>query len=203
MRRTLVIATTNRGKLRELEKLLEGLNVRLLTALDYPAIAAPKETGTTFEENAKLKALYYAEKTGEACVADDSGLVVDALGGRPGVLSARYASSDAERIARILHEMRDVPQGQRSARFVCAAALALATPTPHIVAVEEGTLEGHIAHEPRGTNGFGFDPVFFVEELGCHLAEVPTDVKNTVSHRARAFVKLKPWIVQWVDGKLP
>lgn len=202
MTRKLVIATTNQGKLRELEKLLEGLNVHLLSALDFPSIAPPEETGATFEENAKLKALYYAEKTGEACVADDSGLVVDALGGRPGVLSARYASSDSERITRILREMRDVPRGERTARFICVAALALPMPTPHIVAVEEGKLEGHIAYEPRGTNGFGFDPVFYVEELGCHLAEVATDVKNSLSHRARAFMQLRPWIVQWAEGKL-
>ncbi|MCX7625134.1 MAG: RdgB/HAM1 family non-canonical purine NTP pyrophosphatase [Candidatus Sumerlaeaceae bacterium] len=202
MMRKLVIATTNRGKLRELEKLLEGMNVELLTALDFPAIEAPEETGATFEENAKLKALYYAEKTGEACVADDSGLVVDALGGRPGVHSARYAATDAERIAKILAEMRDVAGAHRAARFVCAAALALPIPTPHVVAIEEGRLEGHIAYEPRGTNGFGFDPVFYVEELGCHLAEVATEVKNTVSHRARAFARLKPWLAQWLEGKL-
>lgn len=201
--RELLLATKNRGKLLELQKLLGGASeVRLLTALDFPNIKEPEETGATFEENAQLKALYYAEHTGLACVADDSGLVVDALGGRPGVLSARYAPTDAERIAKLLEEMRDVPDSQRSARFVCAAAFAVPHPTPQVVALERGELEGWIAREPRGTNGFGFDPVFFVAELGCHLAEVPAEVKNTISHRARAFAKLRLHLEKWVKDPL-
>jgi XTP/dITP diphosphohydrolase len=202
MMRKILLATTNLGKLRELEKIIGAVEgVQLLSARDFPAIPAPDETGSTFEENARLKALYYAEKTGLACVADDSGLVVDALGGRPGLHSARYAPSDAERIAKILDEMRDVPDSRRSARFVCAAAFALARPEPRIIALEVGTLEGHIAREARGEHGFGFDPVFFVEELGKHLAEVPAEIKNTLSHRARAFEKLRPYLVGWLTGK--
>lgn len=199
---TIVIATTNLGKLRELKKLLDNTSVQWRTARDYPEIDPPAETGATFEDNAKLKALYYAEKTGEACIADDSGLVVDSLGGRPGVYSARYARTDAERIAKILEEMRDIPEQRRGARFVCAAAFALPTPIPRIVALEVGTLEGRIAWEPRGTHGFGFDPVFYVDQLGCHLAEVPEEVKNAISHRAQAFVKLQRPLRLWLEGKL-
>ncbi|MGB9691273.1 MAG: RdgB/HAM1 family non-canonical purine NTP pyrophosphatase [Candidatus Sumerlaeaceae bacterium] len=197
--REILLATTNSGKLRELERILgKTQGVGLLTARDFPEIEAPEETGTTFEDNARLKALYYAERTGLACVADDSGLVVDALGGRPGVMSSRYAPTDAERISKLLAEMRDVPDIQRTARFVCAAAFALPCPTPHIVALTRGELEGSIAHEPRGTHGFGFDPVFYVAELGCHLAEVATDVKNTISHRARALSQLRPYLQEWL-----
>ncbi len=201
--RTLLLATTNRGKLRELEKILgEHFQVVLRTALDFPEIRPPEENGSTFEDNARLKALYYAERTGLACVADDSGLVVDALGGRPGVFSARYAATDAERISRLLEEMRDVHDERRTARFVCAAAFAVPGSPPQLIALERGELEGSIAHEARGTHGFGFDPVFFVSELNCHLAEVPAEVKNTVSHRARAFAKLAPHLIRWAKGLL-
>lgn len=199
--RELLLATTNRGKLLELEKILSGhAGVVLHTALDFPDIPSPDETGATFEENARLKALYYAECTGLACVADDSGLVVDALGGRPGVYSARYAATDAERIARLLEEMRQVPDEQRTARFVCAAAFALPGSPPRLVALERGELEGRIAYEARGSHGFGFDPVFFVNDLNCHLAEVTAEVKNSVSHRARAFAKLAPYLIRWAEG---
>jgi len=199
MTRELVLATTNFGKLRELEKLLGQSSALILrSALDFPSLTAPEETGTTFEDNAKLKALYYAEKTGLPCVADDSGLMVDALGGRPGVYSSRYAPTDSERIAKLLEEMRDVPDHLRTARFVCAAAFALPGTPPKIVAVERGVLEGSIAREPRGSHGFGFDPVFFVTELGCNLAEVLPDIKNTLSHRARAFQRLLPTLLDWL-----
>jgi XTP/dITP diphosphohydrolase len=203
MKREILLATTNRGKVRELLRILGGdERVTLRSAGDFPQIEPPEETGASFEENAQLKALYYAARTGLPCVADDSGLVVDALGGRPGVMSARYAPSDAERIVRLLDEMRAIPDDQRAARFVCAAAFALPGTPPRIVALERGELEGSIAHEARGTHGFGFDPVFYVTQLGCHLAEVPADVKNTISHRARAFEKLRPHLERWLAGEL-
>lgn len=202
--REILLATTNRGKLVELGQLLGSESgVRLRSLLDFPHIAAPEESGATFEDNAALKALYYAEQTGLATVADDSGLVVDALNGRPGIHSARYAPSDAERIEKLLEEMRDVPEPARTARFICAAAFAVPGPPARVVALERGQLDGRIAHVARGTNGFGFDPVFFVPELGCHLAEVATEVKNRVSHRARAFSALAVAIRQWCARPSP
>ena len=199
--RTIVVATGNPGKLREIHQVLESLELSLVGLETLGNICEPAEEGATFGENARAKALYYARETGQWCLADDSGLAVDALGGRPGVNSARYAidncppgadreTIDAANVARLLAELRDTPDEQRTARFICHLALA----DPQRVLIETfDTLEGQIATELRGENGFGYDPVFFVSELGRTAAELPPAEKNRISHRGKAvrhFAKL-------------
>lgn len=185
--RELVIATRNPGKVLEIQQILSGLGVRWRSLEDFGEIAEPDETGTTFAENARIKALYYAERTSCLVLADDSGLEVDALDGRPGIESARFAGeqkSDADNNARLIRELRDVPESQRSARFRCVVALA----EPGLVLIEaEGCIEGRIVEKPRGTNGFGYDPHFFVPECGATTAELSSDQKSRISHRGRAL----------------
>jgi XTP/dITP diphosphohydrolase len=194
----LLVATTNQGKVHELEKLLESVtNVQLRSLKDFPDLAVAEEDGATFEANAIAKALHYCRLSGLPTIADDSGLVVDALGGRPGVHSSRYAPSDAERIAKLLREMEGIDWPQRSARFICAAAFAVPNPEVHIRTLTTGILEGYIALEAKGTFGFGYDPIFYVEALGCHLAEVPPEIKNSLSHRAQAIAKLLPAVKEY------
>ena len=186
---TLLIATTNQGKLREIRELLAGIPVRLLTLADVPPVVPPEETGETFEENARLKAMYYAGHAGIATVAEDSGLEIDALDGAPGVYSARYGGEDStypEKFALIEASLAKVPARPRTARFVCALALA----SPAGVRFEtRGTVEGEISREASGTGGFGYDPIFFYPPFGCTLAEAGPR-KSAVSHRARAFAAL-------------
>ncbi len=185
----LLLATNNSKKLTEIRAILgEIVPGRILCAADFPEVDEPEETGSTFEENARLKADHYCRGTGIAALADDSGLVVDALDGRPGVFSARYAPTDAERIARLLSEMKDVERKGRTARFVCALCLTL----PDGTRIEErGTLEGSIGFTPAGAFGFGYDPVFLVGDSGKTLAEIPTESKNDISHRAVAIKALR------------
>lgn len=182
--RRLVVATKNPGKARELADILAGLPYDVTSLADYPNAPEIEETGATFLENAILKATEYARLTGELTIADDSGLEVDALDGAPGVKSSRFAPTDAERIAKLLEAMRNVPDGRRSARFRCAIAVAWPEGT---VRTCEGTVEGLIAHDPRGGNGFGYDPVFYVPELGKHMAELEPEEKNAISHRGQAL----------------
>ena len=186
VRRKLLIATHNAGKLREYRQLLADLPVEI-TSLEAEGITEQvEERGRSFVENAVQKATAYARLSGLWTWADDSGLEVDALGGEPGVRSARYAgpdASDEDRYRLLLQRMRDVPQGQRSARFRCAVAIA--TPDGH-VEIAEGSCEGEIALAPRGTHGFGYDPVFYLPEYGLTMAELPPEEKNKISHRARA-----------------
>jgi non-canonical purine NTP pyrophosphatase (RdgB/HAM1 family) len=187
----LVVATTNPGKIREIRALLAGgaLDVRSLDA--FAPIEAPEETGATFAENARLKAEYYARATGELAVADDSGLAIDALDGRPGVHSARYpGASYPERFANLFRELAAASQTERTARFVCAVALA--SPS-HVLFETEGTVEGEIV-EPRGSGGFGYDPIFFHPPSGATLAEIPADVKARISHRGAAFGQLRAFL---------
>lgn len=191
----LFLATRNAGKVREMKAVLAGAGlaeaVEVLSALDYPHVEEPEETGATFAENARLKAAWYARATGLAALADDSGLVVDALDGRPGVQSSRYGRDDTERIGRLLSELAGVEEdSRRGAHFACA--MALAAPDGRIVAESEGRLDGLIAREPRGNHGFGYDPIFHVPELGCRLAEAPPEVKNRLSHRGRALQAILP-----------
>ncbi|NLF29492.1 MAG: RdgB/HAM1 family non-canonical purine NTP pyrophosphatase [Planctomycetes bacterium] len=192
--RTLVVATGNPGKLREIRQSLGELPVRVVGLRDLPPIGEPDETGDTFAANARDKATYYARATGHWCVADDSGLVVDALGGRPGVYSARYAADrcsddagrdiiDAANNARLLEELADVPDQCRTARFVCVLALS---DGDRILLETSGTVEGRIAHAPRGGNGFGYDPLFLLPDRGVTTAELSPDEKNAVSHRGQA-----------------
>ncbi len=187
----LVVATTNPGKIREIRHVLGGSGLELRTLADYPSIPEPHESGATFFENARLKALYYAAHTRELTVAEDSGLVIDALGGEPGVNSARYLGERAtypERFACIYRELEARGQPQSAARFICALALVK---DGQILFEAEGRVEGRIAAEPRGTNGFGYDPIFFYPPYGRTLGEVDSDRKMAVAHRGHAFRQLR------------
>ena len=187
---TLVIASGNAGKVREFAQLLEGLG---LDTQPQPEGIEVEETGSTFAANARLKAEAVAQATGQWALADDSGLSVDALGGAPGVHSARYAASDAARIERLLQELHDaraLDPKARSARFT--AALALADPNGRVVLEVEGHCPGQILMERQGDGGFGYDPVFFVPEVQLTFAEMPKALKAEVGHRGRAFAALKP-----------
>ncbi len=188
--RALVVATTNPDKVREIREILAGLPITLLTLSDFAPVAPPTETGTTFQENARQKALFYARVTGATVVAEDSGLEVDALGGAPGVQSARYGGEDAtyaEKFALLYESLRQVGAATSTARFVCALTVA----DPDAVVFEaRGTVEGSIAPEPRGVGGFGYDPIFFYPPFDCTLAEAG-ERKHQVSHRAQAFRELR------------
>lgn len=199
----LVLATHNRGKVRELERLLAtaGLPLAVTTLDAFPTVVLPEETGATFLENARLKAVAVARQTGLPALADDSGLCVDALGGRPGVHSARYAgpdATDAANNARLLAELAGVPAERRTARF--RAVVVLALPDGRWTWAE-GETRGRILEAPRGTGGFGYDPLFLSDELGMTFAEAGLEAKNRVSHRSRALRALLPALRAWlVDG---
>jgi XTP/dITP diphosphohydrolase len=187
----LLIATSNIGKVGEIAALLEGLDCRAIGLEDLPQVPPPvEETGTTFVENALIKADYYHEATGLFTLADDSGLEVDALGGRPGVYSARYGgeglSSDRQ-IALLLEELKDIPEEKRTARFVCSVALVGAIGGREIRETFEGQCEGRIALAPRGDGGFGYDPIFIDAELGRAFAELSPEEKSSRSHRGKAL----------------
>jgi XTP/dITP diphosphohydrolase len=182
----LVLATTNRGKVRELRRLLAGCGWEILTPQDIGLILHVEESGQTYAENARRKAEAYARASGLVALADDSGLEVDALGGAPGVHSARYAGQDtthADKMGMLLAELRGVPDDRRTARF--RAVIAIATPDGRTVTCE-GVCEGRIARAPRGTGGFGYDPIFLVEGGSRTMAELSDEEKNRISHRARA-----------------
>ena len=184
----LLLATKNQGKLHELRGLLWGISPRLRSLREFPDAPTPEETGATFEENAELKARFYAAYTGLLTLADDSGLEVEALGGAPGVHSARYAgdrASDEQRIARLLSEMRAAGDSNRRARFVCAVALF--DQRAGACKIFTGTCEGQIGHEPRGANGFGYDPVFVPDGFKQTFAELSGEIKQRISHRAGAL----------------
>jgi XTP/dITP diphosphohydrolase len=194
----ILVATRNPGKLREYAHLLADLPVEWLT-LDQAGITLEvEETGDSFLTNARLKAAAYARAGGLPTLADDSGLEVDALGGAPGVNSARYAgpgASDRERYELLLSKLKGVPQAQRSARFVCVVAIAM----PHgAIRTTRGEVRGRIIDQPRGEHGFGYDPVFWLEERGCTMAELPPDEKNKISHRARALRAMRPTLASWL-----
>ena len=178
----LLVATTNPGKLAEYRGLLQGAPMEIVGLRDAGVDLEVTETGATFEENALIKARAYASASRLLTLADDSGLCVDALNGAPGVFSARYAHGDRARIVRMLEEMKHVPDGLRSARFVCV--IALAWPGGEAVTFE-GRCDGRIAQRPSGSHGFGFDPIFLFPEQGQTMAELPLSLKNQISHRAR------------------
>jgi XTP/dITP diphosphohydrolase len=190
----LLVATTNKSKVREIRALLDGADVDLVTLDAWAALAAPEETGRTFEENARQKAAYYASATGELTVAEDSGLEIDALGGAPGIESARYGGASLsypEKFARIYEALRAKGRLDSTARFVCALALV----RDHRVLFEtRATIEGTVAPEPRGAGGFGYDPIFFYPPYGRTLGEVPQDEKAAVSHRGAAFRQLRAFL---------
>lgn len=185
----LLIATTNPGKVREYRALLSELGCELVGLPDVGIAEEVVETGSTYEENAVLKARTYSANSGLLTLADDSGLEVDALQGRPGVHSARYASDNGARIRKLLAEMGHVLDDQRSAHFQCVIALAS---TQGHLETAQGTCDGWIAHEPHGSNGFGFDPIFYLPEYERTMAELSESLKNTLSHRARAAQKMRP-----------
>jgi XTP/dITP diphosphohydrolase len=192
----LLLATTNPNKVREIHTMLDGIPHELIGLDSHAAIEAPEEIGETFEENARLKALYYSQATGMPAIAEDSGLVIDALDGKPGVESARFAGADTpypEKF-RQLYAMLD-QRGAREcpARFVCALAVAS---EGRIIFEARGTVEGAIASEPRGSHGFGYDPIFFYSPEGKTLGEVSDDVKRAVSHRGAAFRQLREYLLR-------
>ena len=192
--RRLLVATTNRDKVREIRSLLEGSPVDLITLNEIAPVAEPEETGTTFEENARLKARYYAAHSGMLTVAEDSGLVIDTLDGEPGVKSARFLRPDAsypERFTAIFERLAHHPERPRTARFVCAVAVVEGDA---IVFQTTGTIEGSIAQIPAGNRGFGYDPIFFYPPYRATLAEVSEEDKLAVAHRGQAFRALAHWI---------
>jgi len=189
----LLIATTNANKAREIRQLLDGVNVELVTLAAWRHVTAPEETGKTFDQNARAKALYYAAATGEPTVAEDSGLEIDALGGAPGVWSPRFGCAETsypEKFALIYDALRAKGSAASAARFVCAVALAKGD---RVVFETRGTVEGMIAPEPKGDGGFGYDPIFFYPPYGMTLAEAG-DAKAAVSHRGAAFRALRAFL---------
>jgi XTP/dITP diphosphohydrolase len=198
----LLVATNNRGKVREYEEILEeGLPGIEITFPAHEGLDLDvEESGETFEENARLKAVEFARVSGLLTLADDSGLEVDALGGAPGVYSARYAgpgTTDADRYRRLLTELAGVPPKARSARFRCVVALA---GPEGVIGTAQGAVEGEIGFEPRGSMGFGYDPVFLVEGYDrLTMAELPPDEKNRISHRARALEAAMPLLKQAIE----
>lgn len=191
----LVVASTNPGKVREIVDILGSLPVTILTLAAFAPIEEPEETGERFEDNARLKALYYARTTGLPCVADDSGLEISALDGAPGVHSARWYGTDYRVKFDKIYELlanRGLPTSP--AQFVCRVALAHAG---QVVYEAEGVVEGEIAPRPRGTNGFGYDPIFYYPPFGCTLGELDLARKSTVSHRGRAFSALRDYLSQY------
>ncbi len=186
--RKLIVATSNPGKLAEMQNYLSSLDWEL--ALKPPELEV-EETGSTFRENARLKAQTVAQATKNCAIADDSGLAVEALNGAPGIYSARYADSDEERIARVLRELGD--SSNRSAQFICACAIAL--PDGTIALEKEGICEGEILTTPRGNNGFGYDPIFYVPSVEKTFAEMEPELKKKLSHRGQAFAALFPEIL--------
>lgn len=184
---TILIATNNKGKLKDFEAVFNPMGFQIKSLKDYPNIEEVEETGTTFEENAILKAEYLSNIVKSPVIADDSGLIVDALEGRPGVYSARYAGlhkSDEDNLQKVLKELHNVHSGKRTASFYCA--LALAIPGKETITVH-GTVNGYIATEKKGTNGFGYDPIFFLPELDKTMAELSAEEKSGLSHRGNAI----------------
>lgn len=203
MTETVVLASRNAGKIRELAVLLRPFGVTVLGLDAFPDIGEIEETGSTFAENSLLKAVTVSGLTGLVALADDSGLVVDALGGAPGVYSARYSerpgnpATDERNIAKVLDAAAQVPDAERTARFVSVMAAA-APDGRHILA--EGRWEGCLAREKAGANGFGYDPVFFDPTVGCTAAQMEPERKNAISHRAKACRELlRLWPAFWED----
>lgn len=190
----LLIATTNPGKVREIRRVLDGLAIELVTLADLPSIVEPEETGRTFADNARLKARYYADASGLPTVAEDSGLAIDALGGRPGVESARYPGATyADKFANLYRELAPYPPPW-AARFVCALAFVDRDQAYEIAFESEGIVEGHVTLPARGNNGFGYDPIFFYPPYNCTLGEATDAQKLAVSHRGQAFRRFRAWL---------
>jgi XTP/dITP diphosphohydrolase len=192
MSKTVVFATGNQNKVREVRQILDGLDVEVRTMKEMGITSEPEETGETFEENAMIKAAAIADEVKDAIVlADDSGLEIDYLNGEPGIYSARYLGEDTSyevKNAKLIERLEGVPKEERTARFVCAIACILPDGSRFTT---RGTIEGYIGWEPAGTNGFGYDPIFYVDEYGCSTAQMTAEQKNAISHRGNALRALR------------
>ena len=191
----LLLATNNKGKIREYLHLLQGTSLKLVTPAEQGIDIEVEETGASLEENARLKAIAFAAESGLLTVADDSGLEVDALGGEPGVFSARYAgegASDSDRVNYLLSRMKDVPQEKRTTRFRCVIALAFPEGEIYLC---HGECHGMIIFEAKGKQGFGYDPIFLLPELNKTMAELPPEIKNSISHRAMAAGQARQMLI--------
>ncbi|HEG44468.1 hypothetical protein LCGC14_2670440 [marine sediment metagenome] len=202
MKRKILVATTNPGKMAELSAMLDA-DVQWVSLADFPDVPEVKEDGETFAENARKKASGYAHATGLWTIADDSGLVIDALNGAPGIHSARFSGDkpdkadrtliDDRNIEKVLKLMKDTPTENRTARFVCSLCAA----SPEEILIETtGTFEGQIATEKQGHNGFGYDPIFYIPHLAKTVAQIDANEKNKISHRAKAITQLKPQLAK-------
>jgi len=209
--RSIILATRNRHKLREIRQVLGELPVDVLSLDAAPPVPEPEETGLTFAENARIKATYYARQTGMWCLADDSGISVDALDGRPGVRSARYAAdrcpdgADKDQIAvanngKLLEELAEVPAAKRTAHFTCHLAMSDGT---DILLEAAGTLTGQIALAPSGDKGFGYDPIFIADAAGRPVAELSAEQKNAISHRGQAVRQFADKLAKLLDRCTP
>jgi XTP/dITP diphosphohydrolase len=199
----LLLASQNPGKLNEMRQLLAGLPFRVLRPADLGIHQAPEETGSTFMENAVLKARHYAQRSGLLTVADDSGLSVDALGGGPGLYSSRFGgegATDEDRNRLLLEKLRGVPDEKRGARFTSAVAVARGA---ELLFQGEETVEGRIAGAPRGPHGFGYDPVFFFPPFGRTFGEAAPEDKDRVSHRGKAFARLRQFLTELAGRPRP
>lgn len=197
----ILLATGNAGKIREILDVIGDLPVKIRRLSEFPGLPEAVESGNTFEENAAIKAMHYAGLTGIVTLAEDSGIEIDALGGEPGVYSARYCGrhgDDAANNAKVIERLRGVSEPQRTGRFRCVCVLARAD---GVIAKAEGTIEGRILEELRGSGGFGYDPLFFVPELGCTTAEISREQKNSISHRGKALRAIKSHIEGWLSDK--
>ena len=197
----LLLATGNRAKLYELRSLLQELPYKLVTPSEVGISTEVEETGSSLEENARLKASLSAARSGLMALADDSGLEVDALGGKPGVLSARYAgknASDTDLLNYLLSQLEEVPWEERQARFRCVIAIAMPDGQVKLIS---GECQGIITLEPKGERGFGYDPIFYLPQLGKTMAELPLAVKNRVSHRGKAAAKARRLLLNLRDSK--
>jgi XTP/dITP diphosphohydrolase len=191
--KTILFATTNQSKVKECRHIMADLPIQLISLNEYHSKPLSQfhvsETGGTFTANAIIKAKAYGQYTGLITLCDDSGLIVDSLNGRPGVQSHRYGPTDLSRIQKLLHELSDIPDAKRTARFICA--IAIYDPHNHRITTALGTTEGKITRQPLGTNGFGFDPVFYSTKLHQTFAQCTPEDKNRVSHRGQALQKAK------------
>lgn len=196
--KTIIIATGNKGKAREFEHLFKKYGYEIKTLLDFPELDDVEETGTTFKENALLKAEEISKKLNKIVLADDSGLEVDALDGQPGIYSARFAGehgNDVKNNEKLLNELEGLPKEERTANFHCTLVLVGPGRSPLFV---EGEVNGYILEEPRGEHGFGYDPLFFVPDLNKGMAELTSEEKNKISHRANAIKKLETHLADWL-----
>lgn len=191
MKQKIIFATGNKDKMREIRMILADLDVEILSMKEAGIVLDIEENGTTFEENAIIKAKAVAKHTDAIVLADDSGLEIDYLNKEPGVYSARYMGEDTSYTIKnqnLIDRLEGVPKEQRTARFVCAIAAVL--PDQEVI-VKRGTIEGYIGYEPAGENGFGYDPIFYVDEYNCSTAQLPADKKNELSHRGKALRAMK------------